>query len=100
MSSQVQGGFQRKTCEDFTFRPFSFRFSAVRINRFALSELRERSGLSKSEFARALQVSPPHVTDIEAGRRHPSPSLTRRMAEVLKVPLAAILSNPENGEAA
>lgn len=72
----------------------------MRINRFALSELRERSGLTKSEFARALQVGPPHVTDIESGRRHPSPDLARRMAAVLKVPLAAILANPENGEAA
>lgn len=72
----------------------------MRLNRFALTELRERSGLSKSDFARALECSPPHITDIEAGRRHPSPSLMCRMAEVLKVPLAAILANPENGTAA
>ena len=72
----------------------------MRLNRFALSELRERSGLSKSDFARGLECSPAHVTDIEAGRRHPSADLMRRMAAVLKVPLVAILANPENGEAA
>lgn len=72
----------------------------MRINRFALSELRERSGLTKSQFARALDCGPPHITDIEAGRRHPSPDLARRMADVLKVPLVAILANPEIGEVA
>jgi transcriptional regulator with XRE-family HTH domain len=67
----------------------------VRLNRHALSAIRQRSGLTKSEFARALEVSPPHVTDLEAGRRQPSPALLLRMAGVLKVPVTALLADPE-----
>lgn len=72
----------------------------VRLNRFALTELRERSGFTKSEFARAIGVSAPHITDIEAGRRGPSPSLLLEMAKVLKVPLPAILADPATGDEA
>lgn len=72
----------------------------VRINRFALTEIRERSGLTKSEFARRVGCGAPTITDIEAGRRSASPDLARRMAAALKVPLPAILADPENDEAA
>lgn len=67
----------------------------MRLNRFALAELRERSGYTKAAFARALGCGAPTITDIEAGRRSASPELVKRMAAVLKVPLPALLTDPE-----
>jgi transcriptional regulator with XRE-family HTH domain len=66
----------------------------VNLNRFALSELRERSGFSKSAFSREAGVSVGTVADLESGRRRASPAMLRRLATTLKVPLAAILGCP------
>jgi transcriptional regulator with XRE-family HTH domain len=74
----------------------------VRLNRHALTGLRQRSGLSQTALGELAGCSSAHLCDIEAGRRNPSPALARRIALALKVPLAAILSNPDdaNGDAA
>jgi transcriptional regulator with XRE-family HTH domain len=85
-----------ESSEVLCFRWSLLSVREVRINRFALTELRQRSGFTKSEFARAIGVSPPHITDIEAGRRNPSATLIVEMARILKVPLPAILSDPAN----
>jgi transcriptional regulator with XRE-family HTH domain len=63
----------------------------MKINRWALTELRERSGLSKSGLAREAGVSVGTVADLESGRRNASPEMLRRVAAVLRVPLAALL---------
>jgi transcriptional regulator with XRE-family HTH domain len=75
----------------------------VRLNRFALIQLRQRSGLTQGALGIAAHCSAAHVCDIEAGRRNPSPALAARIAAALRVPLAAILSDPgdaNGGEAA
>lgn len=53
-----------------------------------IRELRDERDLSLREFARRLgDVSAAHISDIELGRRNPSPSLMERIADELKVPL-------------
>lgn len=68
----------------------------MRINRYALAEIRERSGLTKSELARLARCGAPTISDIEAGRRSASPELVKRIAKALKVPLVAILADPDD----
>jgi transcriptional regulator with XRE-family HTH domain len=63
----------------------------VRVNRFALTELRERSGYSKSALARQVGISVGTLADLESGRRNASPELVRKLADGLKVPLAALV---------
>lgn len=54
-----------------------------------LRELREKHDLSLREFAERLDsLSKAHLSDIELGRRNPSPALLEKMATVLGVPLA------------
>ena len=54
-----------------------------------IRELRDKQDLSLREFARRLgDISPAHVSDIENGRRNPSPDLLARIADVLAVPVA------------
>lgn len=72
----------------------------MRINPFALTEIRKRSGLSGSALARQVDISPGHMHDLESGRRQPSPDLIQRLARALKVPLPAILADPNDGAAA
>lgn len=53
-----------------------------------IRELRDKQDLSLREFARRLgDVSPAHVSDIENGRRNPSPDLLAKIAQVLVVPV-------------
>lgn len=50
--------------------------------------LRDRHDLSLREFARKLgDVTAAHISDIENGRRNPSPDLLSKMARVLMVPV-------------
>lgn len=49
-------------------------------------EKRDVLDISLREFAKKLgDVSPAHISDIENGRRHPSPELLRKMAQILRV---------------
>ena len=66
----------------------------MRLNRFALKELRERSGFTKAAFAREVGVSVGTLADLESGRRGASPEMAQRLAEALKVPLAALVTDP------
>lgn len=57
-----------------------------------LRALREAQGWSVDKFATAALKSRSHVANIEAGRKQPTPVLIRRFAELLKVPVAALIS--------
>lgn len=70
--------------------------NAMKVNRYALRVIRERSGLSISELARQCGTSQPHLSNIETGRRSASPALLRELAIVLKVPVLALLVDPED----
>lgn len=65
----------------------------MQINRESLRIIRTRSGWSASKFAAACEISTGFLSNIEAGRRHASPEVIRRMAEVLDVPLQSLISN-------
>lgn len=69
------------------------------INRFALTEFRLRSGYNKAQLARAVGISPAHMSDVEGGKRNPSPELIARFAGALKVPVPALLANPREASA-
>jgi transcriptional regulator with XRE-family HTH domain len=40
-------------------------------------------GITLREFGRRVEVSAPYLTDLEAGRRHPSPEVLARIAGAL-----------------
>lgn len=65
---------------------------ALRLNGHALRVIRERSGVSVSDLARLAQISQPHLTNIELGRRGGSSAVARRLADALRVPLLAIIN--------
>jgi transcriptional regulator with XRE-family HTH domain len=64
----------------------------VQLNRHALRVIRQRSGLTVSALARRAGVSQPHLSNIERGRRQPSPELIGRLAGALRVPIVALLA--------
>jgi transcriptional regulator with XRE-family HTH domain len=72
---------------------------SMRVNPEALRALRERTGFSIADFAGEVGTVPSHISNIEAGRRGASPDAIRRMAQVLKVPMSALLWD-EPGEVA
>jgi transcriptional regulator with XRE-family HTH domain len=56
-----------------------------------IRQLREEKDISLREFAKRLgEISAAHVSDIELGRRFPSPALLQKMASVLRVPLGEL----------
>lgn len=64
----------------------------MQINGEALKAIRTRSGWSVGKFASAVGTKHSHISNIEAARRQASPELIRRMAEVLDVPVMALIS--------
>ena len=56
-------------------------------------QLREKAGLSLRELARSLDISPPFLSDIELGRRHPSEDTLERLSKFLKVPVQELKSH-------
>ena len=73
----------------------------MQLNQFALRALREANGLSMSELARLTggELSQPHISKLESGKRNASPAAIRTLAEALAVPRAAILRDPEASDA-
>ena len=70
------------------------------INPAALTEIRERSGFTKAQFASAVAISPSYLTEIEKGdKTGVSPAVIKRMADTLKCPVAALIQNPAAVEA-
>lgn len=67
----------------------------MQLNRAALRAIRERSGMTIASLARAVGISPDHLSNIEAGRRNPSPDIGVALAKALKVELPAILADPD-----
>lgn len=49
-----------------------------------LRELREKKDLSVRELAKRIQVSPPFLSDVELGRRHPSEDVLGKLANELE----------------
>lgn len=53
--------------------------------------LREAHGLSSDQLATAIGKSPQLIRAIETGSRHATPQVCRRIADTLRIPLAAIV---------
>lgn len=70
----------------------------MQLNPYSLRALREALGWSVAKFAAAVETVPSHVSNIEAGRRGASPELIRRMARVLGVPVAALVTSYQREE--
>lgn len=68
----------------------------MQLNRHALRAIRERSGLSLTELARAAGISQPHLSNLEHGHRQASPATVRRLADALRVPMPALLAEAES----
>jgi excisionase family DNA binding protein len=66
-----------------------------RVHRLArtgrLSELREEVGLSQSDVARVLKVTPSAVSRWEAALTRPRPAHAERLLELLEVPLGLLV---------
>ena len=62
------------------------------VNGEAVKALREAYGWSGTHFAHAIDISPGHLSNLECGTRTVSPTVARKIADTLGVPLAAITS--------
>jgi len=64
--------------------------SKRQINGTAVRAMRELLGVKHGVFAIDCDISPGYLTNIEAGRKQPAPSVQRAIADRLGVPLDAI----------
>jgi len=55
-----------------------------------LRVLRERTGLSAAELARQADMSRSYLSQLENGDRWPTPTVTKKLAEALRVPYTVI----------
>jgi transcriptional regulator with XRE-family HTH domain len=55
----------------------------------ALRAIREAIGISQSQLAGDVGISASYLTNLEAGRKQPSPELARRLADRLTVDVTA-----------
>lgn len=53
-----------------------------------IRELREKQDLSVRELAKRIHVSPPFLSDVELGRRHPSDEVLGKLAKELGTTVA------------
>lgn len=70
------------------------------VNPEALRAIMSKDGYTVSSFARAIEMAPSHLSNILAGRRGCKPHYVKKMAEVLVVPISALLWRKDNDEAA
>lgn len=64
--------------------------STRQANGASIRALREAIGIRHGDLARAAQISPGYLTNIEKGVRQPSPTVLRAIADRLGVTLDAI----------
>lgn len=55
-----------------------------------LRVIRTKDGHSLSSLARAADMSLGYLSDLENGKREPSASITKKLAETLKVPVSVL----------
>jgi transcriptional regulator with XRE-family HTH domain len=72
----------------------------VRLNKEALTVIRERTGLSKTELAERAGIDRTLVHRLENGERNCTPTVMRKLATALDCPLFALMGPSDDGEAA
>lgn len=65
-----------------------------------LTAMREKDGHNMASLAKTAGISPGYLNDLEKGRRHPGPTVTRKLARALNVPSSAIEKRRAEGTAA
>lgn len=74
---------------------------ATKVNHEALRAIAERSGYTSTSLARELGLkNHSHISNLMAGRRRASWDLLKAIAAVLKVPVAAIVADPDGEKVA
>lgn len=63
----------------------------MEVNRYALRAIRLQNRQSVSSLARSAGIEQPHLSNIEAGRRRPSPSVIASLADALAIPVEALV---------
>lgn len=63
----------------------------MNLNRDALTTIRERSGLSKTDLATRAGVDRTLVHRLENGERKATPNVLRKLANALDCPLMALI---------
>ena len=71
----------------------------MHINGPVLRVIRERSGMTVTALAEAAGIRQAHLSNIEAGRRQPSPDVAVSLARALRVDLPIILKDPDEAAA-
>lgn len=64
--------------------------STRRVHGPAVRAIREALGIKHGEFAVSCDITPGYLSNIEAGRKQPSPAVAVALATRLGVPLDAI----------
>ena len=59
-----------------------------------VTSLRQKAGISQSELARKMGVSPPRISDIESGSSNPTLSTIQAIADVLCTTPSRLLAGP------
>lgn len=67
------------------------RIAPVRINPEALRTIRRDREVRLVDLAKAVDCTPSHLTNVEAGRREASVRLIKALARELRVPLLSLL---------
>lgn len=65
---------------------------SLRVNGQAVRTFREMAGFSQSQFAQAIGIYQGYLARIENGDRNPSAPVAKKIADGLKIPMAAILA--------
>lgn len=67
----------------------------MQVDAEAVQAIRFLAGWSPSRFATEIGITPSHLSNIESGRRQASPEVIKRMADVLGVPVTALVKPRE-----
>lgn len=70
--------------------PIVFRMTQRLVLGPAVKALRQAYGIKQSDLAIACDITPGFLSNLEAGRKQPSPAKARELADRLGVPLDAI----------
>lgn len=70
----------------------------MRLNRHALTDMREARGWSKSDLAVQAQISLSYLSELESGVKDGSPRVVVALAEALKCSSATLLLAPDGTE--
>lgn len=67
----------------------------AKVNGAAVRVIVERTGLTWGEYAELVGKSRTHISHIVAGRKDAPWRTVKAMADALRVPVVAILANPD-----